>query len=223
MQRYNVFLQIHKGLRAMMYETSIALQHTDFDTASNYPPALVKLTQTLEVFDAHAGHEDNFIFSLLHEHCADFVAEMEAEHVTDHALSHQLRALIADYKEATEPLAKHQLGAQICHAFNAFIAFNLTHLNKEETAVNEQLWKHYTDMDIITANRALVSSLKPEEAQMSALWMIKSGTNNELAKWLKGMKGNIPEPMMEMLMGLAKRELPAERFEVIEQGMVEAG
>ena len=30
MKRYNLFYQIHKGLRTMLYETAIGLQQTDF-------------------------------------------------------------------------------------------------------------------------------------------------------------------------------------------------
>ncbi len=215
MTRYNVFLSIHKGLRLMMYDVSKDLQHTDFDSADNNPTSLQKLSETLDIFDAHAGHEDNFIFSMLTPHAPELVAEMEAEHETDHQLSHELRTLIAAYKDATDAHEKHTLGTRICHSYNAFIAFNLTHLTKEETVVNEVLWKHYTDMDIIMANRALVGSLKPEEIQMSAIWMIRSNSNNELIKWLKGMKNNVPPPVMDMLMGMAKTELAEERFGTI--------
>ena len=30
MKRYNIFNQVHKGLRALLYETIIKLQQTDF-------------------------------------------------------------------------------------------------------------------------------------------------------------------------------------------------
>ena len=33
MSRFNVFNQIHKGLRAMLYDTALTLQQTHFDDA----------------------------------------------------------------------------------------------------------------------------------------------------------------------------------------------
>ncbi|MCF8451087.1 MAG: hemerythrin domain-containing protein [Taibaiella sp.] len=219
MSRYNVFLLVHKGLRAMMYDTSLSLQQTDFAYSDVIPESIQKLADTLDIIDAHAGHEDNYIFNLLEKVDAKLHSDMEAEHVTDHALSSKLRTLIAAYNAATDPAEKHQIGTDICLTFNDFIAFNLTHLNKEETIVNEALWKHYSDMDIIQANQQLVSSLTPQEAARSAVWMMRSCSNQELIKWINGIKNHIPPPMLQMLMGLAEQELPEERLAKVNEGI----
>ena len=221
MNRFNVFLLIHKGLRAMMYDTSLSLQHTDFAHTREFPHSLEKLSKVLDTFDGHAGHEDKHIFKLL-ESCAEpLMNEMEAEHVTDHRLSDELRALMAEFRNLIDPVAKYSTGVKICHAFNEFIAFNLTHLNKEETVVNEALWQNYTDLEIIQANQRLVSTLTPEEAQLSALWMIRSCSNNEISGWINAIKNNIPQPLFQMLMQLAEQELPAHRFEAIQGAIME--
>lgn len=221
MQRYNVFLLVHKGLRAMMYDTSISLQHTDFGQMNYYPQSLEKLAVTLDTFDAHAGHEDNFIFCLLDPCAKQLMGEMEAEHNTDHALTDELRVLMHAYKDAPGADVRQELGTRLCNSFHEFIAFNLLHLNKEETTVNEVLWQHYTDLDIIQANQRLVSSLAPEEARGIATWMMRSCSNTELINWIKGMKDSIPEAMMQMLMLLAEQELPAHRFDAIQDGVLE--
>ncbi|MES2702890.1 MAG: hemerythrin domain-containing protein [Bacteroidota bacterium] len=220
MQRYNVFLMVHKGLRAMLYDVSLSLQHTDFAHAED-PHSLEKLAVALDIFDAHAGHEDKFIFSMLEPCAADLMNEMEAEHVTDHALSASLRSLIAAFPATQDPTEKYTIGTQICHAFNEFIAFNLTHLKKEETVVNEALWKNYTDMDILQANQKLVGSLPPDEARRSALWMIRSCSNGEITGWINAIKKNIPPPLFQMLMHLVESELPAERAELIQNRIME--
>jgi len=216
MQRYNVFLQIHKGLRVMLYDTSTALQQADLETAGADHPALRKLAATLDFFDGHAHHEDTHVFSMLQQYEPGFVAAMEAEHVADHALSNELRSLILDLRQATTPEEKYAIGTRLCHTFNAFTVFNLTHLHKEETEVNELLWKHYTDMDIIMANRQLVATLTPDEAQQSAYWMLRSGSDNELAKLFAGMKAGAPAEAFEGLMAMAQEVLPADRFEKLE-------
>jgi hypothetical protein len=216
MQRYNVFLQIHKGLRVMLYDTSTALQQADLETAGADHPALKKLAATLDFFDGHAHHEDTHVFSMLQQFEPEFVTAMEAEHVADHALSNELRSLILDLRQATSPEEKYAIGNRLCHTFNAFTVFNLTHLHKEETEVNELLWKHYTDMDIIVANRQLVATLTPDEAQQSAYWMLRSGSDNELAKLFAGMKAGAPAEAFAGLMAMAQEVLPADRFEKLE-------
>jgi len=220
MQRFNVFLLVHKGLRAMMYDVSISLQHTDFAHAEEFPRSLEKLAATIDIFDSHAGHEDKYIFSMLEPFAADLLHEMEAEHVTDHALSAQLRSLTDAFKTASDPAQKARIGNEICHAFHEFIAFNLTHLNKEETVVNEALWNTYTDLDIIQANQRLVSTLSPDEAKNNAVWMIRSCSNMEIINWINAIKNNIPPQLFQLLFQIAEQELPPHRFEVIQNGIM---
>jgi hypothetical protein len=220
MIRYNVFQQIHKGLRAVLYDTSMALQQTDFETATEPSHALSRLIETLDFFDGHGHHENNHIFCLLDEHAPELVAEMEAEHEKDHELSKELRKLVASFSNTTTAEEKYLSGTQICHSFNAFIAFNLTHMHKEETVINEALWTHYTDEEIIQANRLLVSNLRTDEMDLSALWMIRSGSNKELVKWLSGIRANTNEEQLQKLLAIVGKELPIERYAMIEQELM---
>lgn len=205
----------------MMYDTSISLQHTDFATAAEHPRSLDKLMSTIATFDSHANHEDKFIISMLESCAQNLLNEMEAEHVADHALSEELRKQVAMFQTASSPAERMVAGNKICYTFNEFIAFNLRHLNKEEIVVNEVLWKNYTDQDILAANQRLVSSLTPDEARQGATWMMRACSNNEIIGWINAIKNNIPTPMLQLLMQLAEQELPEDRFEVIQNGIME--
>jgi hemerythrin-like domain-containing protein len=222
MQRYNVFLLVHKGLRAMMYDTSLSLQHTDFGAATDHPHALEKLVTTIDNFDAHAHHEDRFVLSLLESCAPGLLNEMESEHAADHALSEELRKLVAIFQTSSTSAEKAAIGTRICYTFNEFIAFNLRHLNKEEIVVNEVLWNNYSDIEIIQANQRLVSSLSPDDARLNAMWMIRSCSNSEIIGWINAIKNNIPAPTFQLLMQLVEQELPEQRFEAVQSGILEA-
>lgn len=221
MQRFNAFLLIHKGLRAMLYDVSLSLQHTDFAHATEYPESLDRLALTLDIFDAHAGHEDKFVFCMLESCNPALQEEMEKEHVTDHALSSELRSLIAQYKTAAEAQEKGAIGNKILYAYYEFIAFNLSHLNKEETIVNESLWQHYTDQHIMEANMRMISTFTPEEIKRNAIWMIRACNNAELTGWLTMVKNTAPAPVLQLLMGLAEQELPAQRWLAIQGNVMQ--
>lgn len=221
MQRFNVFLLIHKGLRALLYDVSLSLQHTDFANAKEFPHSLERLEHTLDLFDSHAGHEDRHIFSLLEACNPQLQEEMEQEHVTDHALTHEMRDLIAAFKTATDAAQKGAIGTKILHAYYAFIAFNLAHLNKEETTVNETLWAHYADADIQAANGRLIAGLSPEEVKKNATWMIRGCNNLEVIGFLNMIKKAAPAPVFQMLLGIAEHELPQHRFEAVQSAVTE--
>jgi hypothetical protein len=220
MQRFNAFLMIHKGLRALMYDVSMSLQHTDFASAPSYPHAFEKLEHTLEIFDAHAGHEDKYIFCLLEACNPSLQEEMEKEHVTDIALSNELRSLMAAYKTADDA-EKARIGSRIGYTFNEFISFNLHHLNKEELVVNESLWHNYTDLDIVQANSRLIGSLSPDEVKRNAVWMMRGCNNAEIAGWINTLKKQAPEQVIQLLLSIAQQELPSQRFEALQNSILE--
>jgi len=221
MTRYNVFLMIHKGLRAFMYDVSISIQHTNFAKAEGFPHSLEKLELLLDTFDKHGHHEDGHVFNMLAACNPQLQAEMEQEHVTDHALSNRLRELMARYRKAGTAEERMASGSEIGYVYNDFIAFNLTHLNKEELVVNAALWQHYTDADILAANMRMIAQLSPEEARASAVWMIRACNDAELTGWLTNIKKQAPQPVLDMLLGLAQAELPAHRFETIQNSVME--
>ena len=50
MNRFNSFLFVHKGLRAMLYDASLTLQQTDFSMSAEAEKALTKVDNVLFVF-----------------------------------------------------------------------------------------------------------------------------------------------------------------------------
>ena len=64
MKRYNIFNQVHKGLRALLHETILKLQQTDFTDAEDAEEAVEQVQTVLALFDEHAHTEDSFILSL---------------------------------------------------------------------------------------------------------------------------------------------------------------
>jgi hemerythrin-like domain-containing protein len=176
----------------------------------------------LDAFEDHARHEETFIFSLLESCGRVLMAEMEGEHSTDLALINELRGLMDVYKEATSAAQRCELGKDISYTVNEFIAFNLLHLNKEETSVNEVLWKNYTDIDIVRADQRLINGLQPEEFRNTVIWIMRSCSNMEIIGWINAIKSSISEPMFQTLMLLAEQELSAHRFEAVHNRIAEA-
>ncbi len=61
MQRVNIFNQIHKGLRAALYDTAISLQQADFTSEAEAEEVLSKIKEVVMLFDEHAHKEDTYI------------------------------------------------------------------------------------------------------------------------------------------------------------------
>ncbi|MBC7903334.1 MAG: hemerythrin domain-containing protein [Gemmatimonadaceae bacterium] len=221
MQRYNVFGQIHKGLRAFMYDTALSLQQTWFADSSAGGAALAKVDSVLAHFDAHAHHEDHFILPAIARFEKALVEEFEKEHVTDLELSNRLRSLLNIYYHCVSGEEKKEIGSAICKSFVEFMVFNLEHMAKEEILLNRTLWKHYTDDEIMEIQQRLVATIPPQEMAEGAKWMFRGINNSEAIHWLKGVKEEAPEFVFQSLLDIAEREMPAERWNLIMDAVCE--
>jgi hemerythrin-like domain-containing protein len=219
--RYNIFNHIHKALRALLYDTALVIQQTDFVDAAEAEQTLKKLQQIIALFDKHAYHEDNYVLPAIQKFEPALKKAFEQEHVQDHALGQRLEGLMTVYQHADSTAERTQVGLAIHTAYVEFMVFNLTHMAKEEDIINAALWKHYSDVQIQNLNNIIVSKIPQDELAFSSLWMIKSLNNQEIIGWLKQVRSNAPEPAFRALFNMAASELSSQRWSYIQEVLME--
>jgi hypothetical protein len=221
MNRYNSFYLIHKGLRAMLYDTALTLQQTDFSNIETSMNALAKVNDVLFAFDNHAHHEDHFIFPMVETHEPALAESFEKEHVEDHRLSDNLKNLLAIYENALLDEERIVCGSAITKSFVEFMVFNLQHMAKEEVYINEALWKYYTDEQIISESQKLIASIPPAEMQLSSKWMLRGISTADAIVWMKGIKNSAPEFVFKGLINLAQSVLNKAQFKIVQEALEE--
>lgn len=221
MARFNAFNQIHKALRALLYDTAITLQRTDFTEEKEAAIAVQKVEQVNFLFHQHAHHEDHFILPIIKRYSPALSEEFEKEHEKDESLSHRLSSLLMVYSHAVSNNERRDAGYSICQAFNEFTAFNLYHMNKEEEKINAILWEYYNDAEIVAINQRIVASIPQDEMAVSSKWMMRGLSNLEIVTWLKNIKNGAPEFVFRSLLKLAESELPEDRWYHIKEGIIE--
>jgi hemerythrin-like domain-containing protein len=219
--RFNIFNQIHKALRALLYDTALTLQQSSFTNPEEAEAALTKVKNVLDIFDKHAEHEDNYVLPAIQQYEPSLVDAFEQEHVEDHELAERLRELIATLEKESAADAQLKKGHAILHSFIAFMNFNLAHMAKEETVLNERLWRYYSDAEIIAINHSIVASIPQEEMAFTSAWMMRGLNNSEITRWLKEVQKNAPEFVFSALFSIAEKELPHNRFRKVLEDLTE--
>jgi len=210
--RYNTFYQVHKALRAMLYETATEIQRTDFSNEEETRSVIASITMVVDVFDKHTYNEDHFVFSAIEQYEPSIVDAFEQEHARDHELSTQLRTLINVYRSLGSDEERTQLGSALRKAFVDFLAFNLVHMAKEEDVINNLLWRYYTDDQIQAIEKEIISNQAPESTAVVWRWMLRGLSNTEIINWLKTVEKNAPPFVFKDLYLIAENELPGHRF-----------
>lgn len=213
--RYNPFNQIHKGLRALLYDTAIKLQHTDFKDESAAASCFDRINTVLWLFDSHADIEDNMVFPLVKKVAHQVVKDFEKEHDTDHQLGNDLRNALQSYYFANDEDAKFKTGTNVLIAFNEFIAFNLSHMNREETIINTLLWENYSDEELMGVTKAIVAKIPQNKNELYSRWMLKGIGMHEIIDWAKSIKATAPQFVFEQFCFMAEEELPFEKWIVL--------
>ena len=219
--RYNMFNQIHKALRVLMYDTGVLISQADFDNPQEADDVSERLHQLLDIFDRHADHEDRMVLPLLQDYEPGVVVAFEQEHVTDHALVQRLKGFLMALDCAISSEARKELGVSLTIAYTEFVIFNLQHMQKEETLLNKMLWRYYSDEELAGVNQKIVSSIPVDEEAIASQWMMKGLTTNEIIAWLRSVERNAPEPVFRSLFATAEKVLDQKRYRVILEGLTE--
>ncbi|HEX2605808.1 MAG TPA: hemerythrin domain-containing protein [Flavisolibacter sp.] len=208
--RYNMFNQIHKGLRALLYDTALLLQRTDLSDSEELRSATDRVKLVADLFDDHAEHEDSIILPAIQQFEPSLVDAFEQEHVADAALSRDLRDGIIAVQMAEK--AKAAMFAELNKTFIQFMIFNLNHMAKEEAIINKVLWRYYSDEELLGLQQKIVQSLTPWSAMTGSSWMLQGLNNTEISKWLQGVERTAPAPVYQQLRSAAECHLPETRF-----------
>jgi hypothetical protein len=212
MSRFNVFNQIHKGLRAMLYDLALTLQQTHFDDAVQADATVKKVRTAVDILEAHTAHEDHFILPAIQQYEPSLADLFSLEHIKNHSLSEKLTDLLVVHNHAVKPEAKVEAGNAISQAFQEFMVYNLEHMSKEETVLNEILWRYYSDAEIESISKRIVRSLRHDEETVTTAWMMRGLSNKEISNWLKTVETTAPAPVFAQLFSIAEKELPHDRF-----------
>lgn len=219
--RFNPFNQVHKGLRALLYDTALQLQFTDFSVESEIDAAVERVQLVIRLFAHQAQIEDSRVFPMIQEKAPDVVADFEAQHVTDHALSRQLEKFLALFTETNSAEQNRCAGNELAQRFHSFLAFNVEHMKKEETLANECLWKYHTDAELMQKVQDISASQPPEESEPFLYWMLKGMATYEIIEWYQGIRHAAPPPVFTFFCELAGSALPRSKCEAVKHALQE--
>lgn len=219
--RYNPFMQIHKGLKAMLYHTAMSIQHNDFSDAFATGHVIDQVQKVLWLFEGHAHTEDSMVFTLIEKQAPELVADFEAQHIIDHQLGADVDACLDALLESHTIAGREAAGIALKNAYERFLAFNLEHMIKEETQVAPAIWANYSDAELHQLTARIVQSIPQDKNELYTDWMLIGNSNREVIEWLSNVRATAPAFVYEALYERAGQLLPISRWEVIEAALQE--
>lgn len=199
--RYDIYGNIHKGLRRTQSLLLARLGANDFGDAVTTEKLLADLRRLLAMAAAHVKHEDTEIHAALNGRgiATDLIDEQHEDH---HAAFRILEDRIAAVEAASD---RTEAGRALYLAFAAYIADDFAHMHEEETVTAPLLWQHFTDEELLAIEMRIVSSLPPEENMAFTRMMLPAMNPAQRAMLVGGMRQGLPPEVFNAVVEFAIR------------------
>ncbi len=218
LSRVDLYVGIHKALRALMTDVLSAVGRMDTDDESEFDWVSSRVLQLAEVCASHLTHENEFVHLAMEARQPGASARIAAEHA-DHgdaiaALEAAVRAM-----RACEGEARARAGLALYRQLALFVAHNFEHMHVEETAHNAVLWAHYSDEERLALHGRILASLPPEESLFTLRWMIPAMTPAERLQVLGDMQAQAPAPAFAAALDVVQPHLDLRGWAKLSQGL----
>lgn len=205
--RIDLYVGIHKALRALMTDTLLDLGRADPDDTEECHAISGRILELLDFCANHLKHENDFIHTAIEARATGASAVIAHEH--DEHVDH-----IQGLKSKVLAL-RQQAGGQMASAvvldlyrdLALFVAHNFQHMHVEETAHNTVLWARYTDAELLALHDRLLASIPPAEMMYTLRWLVPYMNPAERTALLKDMQAHAPAPAFEGAMALVQPHL----------------
>lgn len=218
LNRVDLYVGIHKALRALMVDVLTAVGRMDTEDESEFEWVSSRVLQLAEVCTAHLTHENEFIHVAMEARQPGASTRIAQEHVAHGEAIAELEAAVRQMR-ACGGEARARAALALYRQLALFVAHNFEHMHVEETEHNQVLWANYSDAELMDLHGRLVASLPPEENLFVLRWMIPAMTPAERLDVLAGMRQHAPAPAFAAALDVVQPHLDLRGWAKLSRGL----
>lgn len=216
--RADLYLGIHKALRALMADVLVAVGRMDPADESEFDWVSSRVLQLAEVCTDHLTHENQFLHPALEFFQPGASERVEQEHLAHEAAITRLRDAVQQMR-ACAGASRERAALALYRQLALFVADNFQHMHVEETAHNQVLWAHYSDAELHALHGRLVASIPPQDMLFTLRWMIPAMTPAERLQVLGDMRAHAPAPAFAAALDVVQPHLDLRGWAKLSQGL----
>jgi hypothetical protein len=213
--REDLYVTIHKAIRAMMADALLAVGRMDADDDLERAQVTERVMVLLDFCLSHLGHENEFVHPALEARAAGASERIAHEHGEHEQHIASLARSVAVLRDG-EPAARGANALELYRALSLFVAENFQHMLVEETAHNAVLWARYTDAELHDIHQRLIASIPPAELMVGLRWMIPFLNPAERVMVLSGIRQSAPPPAFQAILEMVRPHLSAREWDKLE-------
>ena len=219
--REDLFLPVHKGLRAMIYGMGLRLGTVDFanETESNTLAETLKRDLTRSVSDCllcllltHAVHEETDLFPSVRVHAPVVADLMMKEHREIVLRVHDISRVCEELRTLREPMRRVEVGERLNAQANELFAYYLMHMSHEEAGMGPVIWEHSTDQQLHALHDRFYNGIPLAQFEIWMRWTLPALNPEELRTLLRSLKADPPPNRFADAMRIGRETLGEDRW-----------
>jgi hypothetical protein len=203
--RFDLYRLFHKGLRAFMSDTLLAVGRLDVEDGDERWETLRQVRELLALCRTHLEHKHAYIHRALEARrpgCTSLAATGHADQESAIARLEQCAREVESRAGAGRLAAARELYRQLA----LFVADHYAHMDHEETQLNEQLWATHSDAELRALHATIMTRTGPAERALALRWMLPNTNTAERAAVLADLRaGTSPQVFNGVLVKLRER------------------
>ena len=203
----DLYSTIHKGQRARFFKIAARAGTIDYADHKALDSLYDELRPFREEMCLHAALEEKFIHPLLSNRVPGGARELEADHRNMHQQIDDLLTHFDGLRVKTDFEKRSELALEFYRAWNRFISFYFTHINKEEENIQPSLWALCTNDELATVFKTIIASQKPDELMENLGMMLSASNLYERAGILMGGRAIMPPEAFQTVLKFAEQVL----------------
>lgn len=205
-RRVDIYVGVHKGLRAFMSDVLTTAGRMDAHDPAEVAAAMAQVRGLLDACRLHLHKENQFLHPAMEARRPGSACPTADDHVHHEEAIEKLAAdVLAVERSAGEARAAAAL--RLYHRLALFVAENYQHMRIEETENNAVLWAAYTNEELAEIQHALVASIPPQWLAIFLRWMVPAMAPAERAALLTGIHQGAPAEIFEKILATVKPHL----------------
>lgn len=191
--RVNIYGFPHKGLRHALGKLSFELGQINIEDPEKLQELQSKAHEISELLSLHLHSEESHVLPPLEAKVPGSTTHNHEDHVAMEALE---KKMVSDIDAlCKEPNIPNSITAY--NTTNMFIREYFRHMDEEENEMNQVIWSHFEDGDILGWQGKILSELTPEQFFKWFKYIIPALQPFEQNIMLGGFKENAPKEAFE--------------------------
>jgi len=202
----------HKGLRNALSKLTLIAGKTDYTSVESVENLKLMAKEVFHLLKDHTATENKFVLAPLELRNPSFTQNYYSDHVEIDQVEQQLfeRFLSLNGEQSND--FGHQLYLDLCN----FQAHYLEHINEEDTVLEIEMQKQFTDEELMQHQIAIMGEMSFETLLLWFKYIVPARRPEENAQVLTGFKSAAPEVAFNAVIDVIKNEISENEFKTIQ-------